>query len=279
MTSQYRRMSFDQHQRIGLKLGDLWRQVKRLELNFSNIYGSTSKIAQSCKAVLKALRQLRYFCADQVRSEYPQRDDADEVYFQESEPQPRTVLGWSSEPRTVLGWSPQPRTVYGIRMSLDRHREIGIELEKMWRQVKHWEIIFSDLYGSTSKIARSCKAVLKTLDQLRSVCTARVRSEYPQRDDAAKVYFQESEPQLETVFGLLRKRNYDIQKSREGYTIKYDYIDRGNHYKGEYTLQRLQGQPEMTIGDTTFEIDRFGALKITIKGIGTRYLLISFGNK
>ena len=268
MTSQDRRMSFDRHRRMGLKLGDIWRQVKRLELIFSNVYGSTSKIDRSCKAVLKALDQLRSVCVDQVCSEYPQRDDATNVYFQESEPQPKTIFGWSSEPKTL----------YGIRMSFDRHREIGIELKKMRDQVKHWELIFSDSYGSTSKIAQSCKAILKALDRLVSVCADQVCSECPQRDDATNVYFQESEPQPKTVFGLLRKRNYRIQKSRYGYTIKCDYIHRGTHYKGVYSLQRLQGQSKVIIGDTTFEIDRVGALEITIKGIGTKWLPISFSN-
>lgn len=164
------------------------------------------------------------------------------------------------------------------RISLDRHPEISLELENMRRQLKHREFNLSNVYGSMSEIVRDFQDVHTRLDQLISVCADRACSEYPRRDDAAEVSFEQSEPEPRTVFGLLRKRNYDIQKLPDRYTIKCDYIDQGHHYKGEYSPQRLQGQPKMTIGDTTFEIDRFGALKITIKGIGTRYLLISFGN-
>ena len=91
----------------------------------------------------------------------------------------------------------------------------------------------------------------------------------------------ESEPELKpepeptTVSGLLKKRNYVIQKSGDGYTIKCDYTDQGNHYKLYYTLH---GQSTVNVGDTTFEIDEDGALKITIKGIGTQRLQSGFGN-
>ena len=74
------------------------------------------------------------------------------------------------------------------------------------------------------------------------------------------------EPEPTTVLGLLKKRNYVIQKSGDGYTIKCDYTDQGNRYKGDYSLH---GQFTGTIGDTTFEIDEDGSLKITIEGIGT----------
>ena len=76
----------------------------------------------------------------------------------------------------------------------------------------------------------------------------------------------EPEPEPMTVLDWLKKRNYDIQKSGDGYTIKYDYVDRGSHYKGDYSLQQ---HSKIAVGDTTLEVEEDGVLKITSAGVGT----------
>ena len=75
------------------------------------------------------------------------------------------------------------------KTSFDRHQEIGLELEKMRLQLIDLHLEFSNVYGKTSKIAQNCKAAHRKLDQLKSVCDDQVCSEYPEREDAIKVYY------------------------------------------------------------------------------------------
>ena len=85
------------------------------------------------------------------------------------------------------------------RMSFDRHQDIGLKLEKMRLQLIDLQIEFSNVYGKTSKIARNCKTAHKQLDQLKSVCDDQVCSEYPDREDAIKVYYGRSDEAAEHV--------------------------------------------------------------------------------
>ena len=77
----------------------------------------------------------------------------------------------------------------------------------------------------------------------------------------------EPEPEPLTVSELLKKRNYEIQREGDGYTIKYDYMDGNSRYKGNYSLH---SPSTITIGDTTLEVEETGSLKVTIAGVGTQ---------
>ena len=85
------------------------------------------------------------------------------------------------------------------KVSFDRHREVGLELEKMRLRLMDLQIEFSGVYGKTSKIAQNFKGAEKKLGQLKSVCDDQVCSEYPERKDATKAYYGRSDEAAEHV--------------------------------------------------------------------------------
>ena len=85
MARKEKRMSFDRHQEIGLELEKMRLQLIDLHMEFSKVYGKTSKIAQNCKAAHRKLDQLKSVCDNQIRSEYPERDDAIKAYYGRSD--------------------------------------------------------------------------------------------------------------------------------------------------------------------------------------------------